>query len=119
MKVEGLRLTDPGSDSSQPCRDPRCEPVGPVCAGVSHVRLTPLSPVRLFETPWTVAPQAPLTTGFPRKEYWSGLSFLALGDLPNPEVEPRLLRRKKVLYSQGGPSSGPQMRVHPEPQNVT
>ena len=26
--------------------------------------------------------------GFPRQEYWSGLSFLSPGDLPNPEIEP-------------------------------
>ena len=34
-----------------------------------------LSHVRLFETPWTVAHQAPLSVGFPRQEYWSGLPF--------------------------------------------
>ena len=27
--------------------------------------------------------------GFPRQEYWSGLPFLSLGDLPDPEIEPR------------------------------
>ena len=32
-----------------------------------------LSCVRLFATPWTVAHQAPLSMGFPRQEYWSGL----------------------------------------------
>ena len=34
-------------------------------------------------TPWTVALQAPLSTGFPRQEYWSGLPFPPLVDLPN------------------------------------
>ena len=34
-----------------------------------------LSPVRLFVTLWTVARQAPLSMGFPRQEYWSGLPF--------------------------------------------
>ena len=34
-----------------------------------------LSHVRLFVTPWTVAHQAPLSVGFPRQEYWSGLLF--------------------------------------------
>ena len=29
-----------------------------------------------LETPWTVAPQAPLSMGFPRQEFWSGLPFL-------------------------------------------
>ena len=34
-----------------------------------------LSHVRLFGAPWTAAHQAPLSMGFPRQEYWSGLSF--------------------------------------------
>ena len=38
-------------------------------------------------TPWTVASQAPLPTGFSRQEYWSGLPFPSLGDLPNPGIE--------------------------------
>jgi len=38
--------------------------------------------------PWTVAHQAPLSMGFSRQEYWSGLPFLSLGDLPNPGIEP-------------------------------
>ena len=40
-------------------------------------------------TPWTVAHQAPLSKGFPRQEYWSGLPFPSPGDLPDPEIEPR------------------------------
>ena len=39
-------------------------------------------------TTWTVAHQAPLSLGFPRQEYWSGLPFPSLGDLPNPGIEP-------------------------------
>ena len=38
-------------------------------------------------TPWTVARQAPLSTGFPRQEYWSGLPFPTPGDLPDPGIE--------------------------------
>ena len=41
------------------------------------------SHVWLFETPWTVACQAPLSMGFSRQEYWSMLPFLPSGDLPN------------------------------------
>ena len=41
-----------------------------------------------FATPWTVAHQAPLSMGFSRQEYWSGLPFPSLGDLPDPGVEP-------------------------------
>ena len=40
-------------------------------------------------TPWTVARQAPLSMGFSRKEYWSGLSCPPPGDLPDPGIEHR------------------------------
>ena len=36
------------------------------------------------ETPWTVGHQSPLSMAFPRQEYWSGLSFLSPGDIPDP-----------------------------------
>ena len=39
-------------------------------------------------TSWTVAHQTTLSVGFPRQEYWSGLSFPPPGDLPDPETEP-------------------------------
>ena len=42
----------------------------------------------ILVTPWTVACQAPLSVGFSRQEYWSGLSFPPLGDLPDPEIKP-------------------------------
>ena len=42
-----------------------------------------------FATPQTVAYQAPLSMGFSRQEYWSGLPFPAPGDLPDPGIEPR------------------------------
>ena len=48
------------------------------------------SRVQLCVTPWTVAHQAPLSMGFSRQEYWSGLPFPSPGDLPNPGMEPRL-----------------------------
>ena len=40
-----------------------------------------------FVTSWTVACQAPLSMGFPRQEYWSGLPFSSTGDLPDPGIE--------------------------------
>ena len=46
------------------------------------------SGVRFFVTPWTVACQAPLSMGFCRQEYWSGLPFLSPGHLPDPGIEP-------------------------------
>ena len=56
---------------------------------LSIVIVKSLSRVRLFATPWTVAHQAPLSMGFSRQEYWSGLPFPSLGDLPDPGIEPR------------------------------
>ena len=52
------------------------------------MKVKSLSRVRLFATLWTVAYQAPLTVGFSRQEYWSGLPFPSPGDLPNPGIEP-------------------------------
>ena len=58
-------------------------------SGISvKVKVKLLSRVRLFATPWTVAYQAPLSMGFSRQEYWSGLPFPSPGDLPDPGIEP-------------------------------
>ena len=54
-----------------------------VCVCVIH------SVVSDSVTPWTVACQAPLSMGFSRQEYWSGLPFLSPGDLPDPGIKPR------------------------------
>ena len=43
---------------------------------------------QIFATPWIVAHQAPLSMGFSGQEYWRGLSFPPLGDLPNPGIKP-------------------------------
>ena len=40
-------------------------------------------------TSWTIACQASLSMGFSRQEYWSGLPFPPLGDLPDPGIETR------------------------------
>ena len=50
--------------------------------------LSCFSCVWLFATPWTVAHQAPLSIGFPRRECWSGSPCPPPGDLPNLGVEP-------------------------------
>ena len=52
------------------------------------VKVKSLSRVQLFATPWTVAYQAPLSMGFSRQLYWSGLPFPSPGDLPDPGIEP-------------------------------
>ena len=46
-----------------------------------------LSRVQLFVTPWTVAHQAPLSMGFSRQEYRSGLPFPSPGDLLDPGIK--------------------------------
>ena len=57
-----------------------------------------LSRVRLFATPWTVAYQAPLSMGFSRQWYWSGLPFPSPADLPNPGIERGLPHCRQTLY---------------------
>ena len=64
-----------------------------------------------FVTPWTVARQTPLSMGFSRQEYWSGLPFPFPRDLPHPGIEPASLalaggfftteRPEKPLYNIG------------------
>ena len=56
-------------------------------AACAHV----LSRVQLFVTPRTVAHQAPLSMGFPRQKYWSGLPFPSAGDFSDPGMEPSSL----------------------------
>ena len=63
--------------------------IGVIGVGFQCQLVKLLSRVQLFATPWTVAHQAPLSIGFSRQEYWSGLPFLSPGDLPNPGIEPR------------------------------
>ena len=48
-----------------------------------------LNHVQLFAAPRTVAHQVPLSMGFPRQEYWRGLSLPSPGDLPNPGIKPK------------------------------
>ena len=62
-----------------------------------------LSYVQLLATPWIVAHQAPLSMGFPRQEYWSGLPFPPPGDLPDPGIKPE----PPVLWAESLPSEPP------------
>ena len=58
----------------------------------------------ILATPWTVAHQAPLTLGFPKREYWSGLPFPPPGDLPDPGIKlfsPALADGFFTIVSQG------------------
>ena len=56
-----------------------------------HMCALLVSHVQLFATPCTVACQAPLSIGFSRQEYWSGLPCPPPGDLPDPGIESELL----------------------------
>ena len=56
--------------------------------------------------PWTVACQAPLSMGFLRQAYWSGLPVPSLGDLPDPGIElesPALQADSLLTELQGKP----------------
>ena len=57
------------------------------CCVLSH-----FSSVQPFVTSWTVVLQAPLSMGFPRQEYWSGLPCPPPGDLPDSEIAPMSLK---------------------------
>ena len=54
--------------------------------------LSLFSGVQLFATQQTVAQQVPLSMGFSRREYWSGLPCPPPGDVPNPGIEPVSLK---------------------------
>ena len=54
--------------------------------------------VNYFVTPRTVTCQTPLSTGFPRQEYWSGLPFPSPGYLPDSRMEPISCTGRQILY---------------------
>ena len=63
--------------------------------------------VRLFAALWTVGPQAPLSMGLSRREYWSGLPCPPPEDLPHPGIEPKspaLQAHSLPLSYEGSPS---------------
>ena len=61
----------------------------------------------ILVTPWTVACQAPLSMGFSRQEYWSGLPFPSPGDLPNSGIKPR----SPALQTDALPSEPPEKPI--------
>ena len=67
-------------------------PEASACSSVCVCACCHISCVQLFGTPWTVARQGPLSTGFSRQEYWSGLPCPPPGDLPNPGIESTCLK---------------------------
>ena len=76
------------------------------CGGGGDVQS--LSCIQRFVTGWTIACQAPLSVGFPRQEYWSGLPFPSPGHLPDPGIEPVSIAWQAdslPLHHLGGPFS--------------
>ena len=71
------------------------------------VKVKSLSHVRLSATLWTLAYQAPLSMGFSRQGYWSGLPFPSPGDLPNSGIEPR----SPTLQAEALPSEPPRKLI--------
>ena len=71
--------------------------------------LSCFSHVPLFATPWTVACKAPLSMGFSRQEYWSGLPYSLPGDPPDSWIEllspetPALQADSLLLSHRGSP----------------
>ena len=70
---------------------------------VEVCRLGDFSHVRLFVIPWAIAHQPPLSMGFSRQEYWSGLPFPSPGDLLYPKIDPEFpkLQAESYLSHQG------------------
>ena len=68
-----------------------------VCVCV-HARTLSCSVVSNSATPWTVALQAPLSMGFPRQEYWSGLPFLLQGIFLTQGLNLGPLHCRQILY---------------------
>ena len=80
MLVTSVSTSMDDCSSSQPPRGPNLS-LPSVCAQL-------LGHIWLFVAPWSVSHQAPLSMGFSRQEYWSGLPFPSPGDLPHSGIEP-------------------------------
>ena len=68
-----------------------------------------------FVPPWTAARQAPLSMGFSRQEYWSGLPCPPPGDLPNPGIVPMSLKSPALASRFFTVWATREARVAPEP----
>ena len=77
----------------------------PLCFPVCLCVKLPQSCPTLWD-PWTLAHQTPLSMGFSRQEYWSGLLCPLAGDLPNPGTEPKCLLSPALAgrFSTTGPT---------------
>ena len=82
LKVQSRKRQNPDPAYSFHSITPLCFTF--VCGCV----LSHFSHVWLCATPWTVTHQSPLSMGFSRQEYWSGLPCPPPGDLPEPGIKP-------------------------------
>ena len=73
--------------------------VSALCCVLSHVWLS--------VTPWTVAHQAPLSMGFSRQEYWSGVPYPTPGDLPDPGINTASLALASEFFTAVPPGKPP------------
>ena len=71
------------------------------CYNMYARMLSQFSHVRLFATLWTVACQAPLSTGFSRQESWSGFPCPPPGNRPNPGIKPTSLTSADRFFTAG------------------
>ena len=83
--------------------------------------LSRFSHVQLFVTPWAVARQAPLSMGFSRQEYWSGLPCPPPWKLSDPEIEPEspALQADSLPVSHQGNPIPPLLLVRSGEEQVT
>ena len=86
-----------------------------LCMLMHSCMLSHFSRVWLFVILWTVALQVPLSMGFSRQEYWSGLPCLPPGHFPDPGIKPvspaaTALKSSSLPLSQQGSSAS----YHPQ-----
>ena len=105
-------LPDPGIEPASPTLARGFFTTDPPGKPFSSMKVKSLSRVLLFVTPWTVAPQAPLSMGFSRQEYWRGWGFPSPGNRPNPRIEPR----SPALQVDSLPAESPGQNEYQQPQ---
>ena len=88
LRVAGGSMGPYTALSQTPCSVPQVGFEHLDFAGLSANKCEPLSCVRLFVTPWTVAHQTPLSMEISRQESCSGFPFPSPGDLPDSGIEP-------------------------------
>ena len=97
--IEEMGVTWPGTGGQALTWEQRRGAGEPEIWSSHECVLNRFSCVWLFAILWTIACQAPLSMGFSRPEYWSGLPYPPPGDLPNPGIEPVSLMSPTIIES--------------------